>query len=73
MEPFQAATELCRHHERIQAAKAAGGKRAWFDQLGEERIYVRQSYRLEQWNPAPGRYLHPYRAGPIARFRDDLT
>ena len=44
-EPMDAQTcarALCEHHETIQRAKSAEGKRPWFDRIGGDRIYIRQ-------------------------------
>ncbi len=67
------AEALCEHHIKVQAAKSAGGKRPWFDKLGPGRIYVRQAYRQERRESAPGVYVHDYRGRPIGRFRSDLS
>jgi hypothetical protein len=75
-EPLDAAavaTALCAHHERIQRAKAAAGKRPWFDRLGPNRIHMRQQYRVARPEIMPGRYVHDYRGRPIRRFWRDLT
>ena len=75
-EPMDAQTcalALCEHHEEIQRAKSAAGKRPWFDRIGGDRIYIRQSYRVRMPEVASARYLHTYRGEPIRRFRDDLT
>lgn len=64
---------LCEHHETIQSAKSASGKRPWFDRPKEGRIYLRQSYRVEPRENMPGKYLHAYRATPIGRFLKDLA
>jgi hypothetical protein len=75
-EPLDAracATALCDHHERIQRAKSAEGKRAWFDRLGPDRIYIRHAYRDAPRPILPGRYLHGYRGRPVRNFWIDLT
>ncbi len=75
-EPMDAQTcalALCVHHEAVQRAKSAEGKRSWFDRIGGERIYIRQAYRIPQPEIASARYLHNYRGWPIRRFRDDLA
>jgi len=75
-EPMDAGTcalELCSHHETIQRAKSVDGKRAWFDRIGEDRIYIRHAYREPRRNIQPGRYVHDYRGEPIRRFWKDLT
>ena len=75
-EPMNAqdcALALCEHHEDIQRAKSAAGKRPWFDRIGGERIYIRQSYRIPMPEVASARYLHAYRGEPIRRFRNDLS
>jgi hypothetical protein len=67
------ALALCVHHEGIQKAKAASGKRPWFDRLGDDKIYIRQQYRIPEREILPGRYVHDYRGKPIRRFWKDLT
>ena len=73
MDPQTCARVLCEHHEGVQRAKSAEGKRPWFDRIGGDRIYIRPAYRIPQHEIAPERYLHSYRGGPIQRFREDLT
>lgn len=63
---------ICAHHERVQKAKSAAGKRSWFDSLGAGQIYLRQAYRLDTWTAAPAAYVHDYRTNPITRFVRDL-
>lgn len=75
-EPMSAAAcaiLLCEHHEAIQRAKSADGKRPWFDRIGQERIYIRQAYRQPRNAIQPGRYVHDYRGWPIRRFYFDLA
>ena len=75
-EPMEAQTcaiRLCEHHETVQRAKSAEGKRPWFDRIGGDRIYIRQAYRISQPEIASERYLHGYRGWPIRRFWADLT
>lgn len=75
-EPMDAATcgiRLCIHHEDVQRAKSADGKRPWFDRLGADRIYVRHAYREPRRKTEPGKYLHDYRGWPIRRFYSDLS
>jgi hypothetical protein len=75
-EPLDAgacALALCSHHDRIQRAKSAAGKRSWFDRLGENRIYIRQAYRVKKFDIQLDRYLHDYRSRPIRNFYNDLT
>lgn len=67
------ALALCEHHVKIQEGKSAAGKRAWFDRLGPDRIYIRHAYREERRDIAPGIYVHEYRGRPIGRFRKDLS
>jgi hypothetical protein len=74
-EPMDAAAcalTLCSHHEAIQRAKSADGKRPWFDRLGQDRIYIRHAYRIPRPAIEPDRYLHEYRGWPIRRFCLDL-
>ena len=63
---------LCSHHESVQRAKSSDGKRAWFDRIGQERIYIRQAYRKSGHEISPGQYVHSYRGWPIRRFYRDL-
>jgi len=75
-EPMDAATcalSLCTHHETVQRAKSADGKRPWFDRIGVDRIYVRHAYRESRRDILPDRYVHDYRGWPIRRFYFDLT
>ena len=75
-EPLDAQTcalAICEHHEAIQRAKSAAGKRPWFDRIGGDRIYIRQAYRIPKPEVASARYLHTYRGEPIRRFRADLA
>ena len=75
-EPMDAQTcalALCEHHEAIQRAKSAAGKRPWFDRIGGDRIYIRQAYRIPMPKIVSPQYLHTYRGEPIRRFRADLT
>lgn len=74
-EPMDARTcalAICKHHEAVQRAKSADGKRPWFDRLGDNRIYIRQAYRTTQPQINSGQYVHDYRGWPIRRFRADL-
>ena len=63
---------LCEHYEAIQKGKSDTGKRAWFDRLGEDRIYLRHQYRESIAEPMPGRFVHDYRGRPIRNFYKDL-
>ena len=67
------ALALCAHHEAIQRAKSAAGKRPWFDRIGGNRIYMRQAYRNPMPEVASAKYLHTYRSEPIRRFWADLA
>lgn len=74
--PLSAATcglALCEHHESVQRAKSADGKRPWFDRIGSDRIYVRHAYREPRRDIRPGSYVHAYRGWPIRRFHSDLS
>lgn len=73
MDAGASALALCSHHEAVQRAKSAQGKRAWFDRLASDRIYIRHAYREARRDTAPGRYLHDYRGWPIRRFWHDLS
>ena len=73
MDAQSCALALCEHHERVQRAKSAEGKRPWFDRIGGDRIYIRQAYRISQSETASERYLHGYRGWPVRRFWTDLT
>jgi hypothetical protein len=72
MDGRQCAVVLCDHHERVQRAKSADGKRPWFDRIGRDRIYIRHAYREARPKIQPGRYVHDYRGQPIRRFYFDL-
>jgi len=74
-EPLNAgscALALCTHHEAVQRAKSADGKRPWFDRIGNNRIYIRHAYRQQRRDIQPDRYVHEYRGWPIRRFYKDL-
>jgi hypothetical protein len=73
MKPSEFAMVLCSHHEQTQTRKSAEGKRPWFHRLGEDRIFIRHSYRTGRQVTQPARYLHEYRGWPIRRFRKDLS
>lgn len=73
MDAGACAAAVCAHHEAIQKAKSADGKRPWFDRLGPGLIYVRHQYREGRRPIQPGRYVHDYRGWPIRRFYRDLT
>jgi hypothetical protein len=64
---------LCEHHEAIQRAKSAEGKRPWFDRVGPDRIHVRQQFRKARRPIAPNSYVGYYRGQPIRRFHFDLS
>jgi hypothetical protein len=75
-EPMDAgacALAMCEHHETVQRAKSVDGKRAWFDRLGGDRIFIRHAYRKQRQPIEPDRYLHDYRGLPIRRFWRDLS
>ena len=75
-EPMDAQTcalAICEHHEAVQQAKSADGKRPWFDRIGDNRIYIRQAYRTTRPKIDTGQYVHDYRGWPIRRFRADLA
>jgi hypothetical protein len=69
----ECALALCSHHEGIQQAKSANGKRPWFDRLGDDRIYIRHAYREKRCSIEPDKYVHDYRGWPIRRFYRDLS
>jgi len=73
MEPGACGLALCAHHETVQRAKSADGKRPWFDRIGGDRIYIRHAYREPRREIQPGRYVHDYRGWPIRRFYSDLS
>ena len=73
MDAGNCALALCSHHEAVQRAKSADGKRPWFDRIGQDRIYVRHAYREPRREIRPGRYVHDYRGWPIRRFYFDLS
>ena len=64
---------LCEHHEAVQRAKSADGKRPWFDRIGHDRIYIRHAYREPRRQIVPERYVHAYRGWPVRRFYSDLS
>ncbi|HEY3382621.1 MAG TPA: hypothetical protein VGK32_12680 [Vicinamibacterales bacterium] len=72
-DPERCALLLCSHHEAVQRAKSAEGKRPWFDRIGPERISVRHAYREEPRELRLDRYLHTYRGRPVRQFYGDLT
>jgi hypothetical protein len=73
LDPGACARALCEHHLKIQQGKSVDGKRAWFDRLDSDRIYIRHAYRETRRDIAPDHYLHEYRGRPIGRFRADLS
>jgi hypothetical protein len=68
----EAAVAVCDHHEAVQKAKSADGKRPWFDRLARDRIYVRHRYREGRKPARPNDYVHDYRGRPLRRFYFDL-
>jgi len=66
------AVKLCDHHDTVQKQKSETGKRAWFDRLGRNRIYMRQAYRIPRRSIEPDRYVHDYRGRPIRNFYFDV-
>lgn len=75
-EPLDArecAYAICTHHEAVQEAKSAEGKRSWFDRIGPAKIYLRHAYRAKRRDIYPGKYVHDYRGNPIRRFWLDLS
>jgi hypothetical protein len=70
MPPKAVAWALVEHHRRVQDDK--GGKRPWFDDLGDQKIHVRHDYRLGEFTPQPVKYVHAYRGRPIGDFHRDL-
>jgi hypothetical protein len=72
MDYGRCALALCSHHEAVQRAKSADGKRPWFDRIGQDRIYIRHAYREQRRELQPGKYVHSYRGWPIRRFYFDL-
>ena len=60
MTPSDASRALCEHHEQVQKTKSASGKRAWFDRIGPERIYMRHAYRISRQPIAPDLYVHDW-------------
>jgi hypothetical protein len=73
MDGGRCALALCEHHEAVQRAKSADGKRPWFDRIGRDRIYIRHAYREPRRDIQPGSYVHDYRGCPIRRFYSDLS
>jgi hypothetical protein len=72
MPAADAAVSVCDHHEAVQKAKSADGKRPWFDRLGRDRIFVRHRYREPRRPARPNDYVHDYRGKPLRRFYLDL-
>lgn len=72
LDPDAAAVALVDLHRDVQRRKSRAGKRLWFDTRDDAHIHVRHAYRLDAFEPQPGRYLHGYRGRPIRRFREDL-
>jgi len=72
MDARACALALCDHHEAVQKAKSADGKRPWFDRIGADRIYIRHAYREPRRDITPSRHVHDYRGWPIRRFCGDL-
>lgn len=68
-----AAWAIVELHRQVQRDKSATGKLPWLDDLGRNRIHVRQAYRLDAFDPQPAAFLHAYRGQPIRRFRSDLV
>lgn len=66
------AAAVCAHHEAVQRAKSADGKRPWFDRIGPDRVYIRHAYRKGPTEIKPDRYVHGYRGWPIRSFYRDL-
>jgi hypothetical protein len=64
--------ELCEHHEWVQQSKSKDGKRAWFDRVGPETIYMRPNYRISAPPEVKEDFVHDYRTKPILRFYHDL-
>jgi len=73
MDAASCAAALCVHHETVQRAKSADGKRPWFDRTAQDRIYIRHQYREALRDIMPGSYVHDYRGWPIRRFYSDLS
>lgn len=67
------AKELCEHHEWIQCGKSNAGKRAWFERVGPDAIYMRANYRIPEPPELKEGFVHEYRTKPILRFYRDLT
>lgn len=70
--PGDAAWAVVELHRQVQRDKSSTGKLPWLDDLGRQRIHVRQAYRLDAFDPQPDVFLHAYRGLPIRRFRSDL-
>jgi hypothetical protein len=73
MDAASCAAALCVHHETVQRAKSANGKRPWFDRTAQDHIYIRHQYREPPRDIMPGSYVHDYRGRPIRRFYSDLS
>jgi hypothetical protein len=66
--PSSFAAKLLDHHASIQRAKPPNGKRAWFDQFGDERVAIRPGYVVNEFVPSPDNYVHTYRCQPLNSF-----
>lgn len=64
---------LLRHHQTVQQQKSAEGKRPWFHRLDEDTILLRYDYELDTPPDLSDRFVHPYRATPIANFFRDIA
>lgn len=70
--PTSFAAKLLAHHVSIQKRKPPNGKRAWFDQFGDERVAIRPAYTVGEFAPAPENYVHTYRCQPLISFARQL-
>lgn len=60
--------QLLAHHDRVQKAKAPGGKRPWIDTFSDGRVAIRPGYTVDAFEPSPDQYVHAYRTVPIWSF-----
>jgi len=63
---------LMAHHDGVQRSKPPNGKAPWVIRYEDGRFLVRPQYRKEEFEPAPGSYVHQYRTLPLTSFAEDL-
>lgn len=70
--PSSFTAKLIDHHNSIQRRKPPNGKRAWFDQFGDERVAIRPAYTISEFAMNPEVYVHTYRCQPLTSFARQL-